>query len=44
MYIRHETGKLGEDLACEFLKKQNIKIIDRNFRCKIRRNRYYSKR
>ena len=25
-------GKIGEDLACEFLKKQGYKIIERNFR------------
>ncbi len=24
-------GKKGEDLACEFLKKQGFRIIDRNF-------------
>ena len=26
------TGDYGESLACEFLKKQGYKIIDRNFR------------
>lgn len=25
-------GKFGEDLACEYLKNQGYKIIDRNFR------------
>jgi putative endonuclease len=25
-------GKYGEDLACEFIKKQGYKIIERNFR------------
>jgi len=25
-------GKFGEDLACEFLKKQGYKIIERNYR------------
>lgn len=25
-------GKYGEDLACEFLKKQGYKILERNFR------------
>ena len=25
-------GKIGEDLACEFLQKQGYKIIERNFR------------
>lgn len=27
-----ELGKLGEDTACEFLKKKKYKIIERNFR------------
>lgn len=35
MYIRHETGKIGEDLACEYILKKNFEIIERNFRCKI---------
>lgn len=35
MYKRHETGKDGEELAYEFLAKNNYKIITRNFRCKI---------
>ena len=35
MYKRHETGKTGEDLACDFLLKKNFEIIERNFRCKI---------
>lgn len=26
------VGKYGEDLACEFLKRQGYKIIERNFR------------
>lgn len=26
------AGKYGEDLACDFLKKQGYKIIERNFR------------
>jgi putative endonuclease len=30
-----KTGQKGEDLACEYLKKQDYKIIERNFRCKI---------
>lgn len=25
-------GKIGEDLACDYLKKQGYKIIERNFR------------
>lgn len=32
MTHKSEVGKLGEDLACEYLVKQNYKIIDRNFR------------
>ncbi len=28
-------GKLGEDLACEYLKKSHYKIIERNFRTKF---------
>lgn len=27
-----QTGNYGETLACEFLKKQNYKILERNFR------------
>ncbi len=27
-----QTGKYGEDLACEYLKKLGYKIIDRNYR------------
>ena len=27
-----QTGKYGETLACEFLKKQGYKILERNFR------------
>lgn len=32
MKISNPTGKLGEDLATEFLKKQGYKILERNFR------------
>lgn len=28
------TGKNGEDLACEYLKKQGYAVIERNFRIK----------
>ena len=35
MYKRHETGKYGEYIACEFLIKNNYEIFLRNFRCKI---------
>lgn len=34
MYIRHEIGKLGEDLAVKYLKQKGYKIIERNFTCK----------
>ncbi|MBI2454444.1 MAG: YraN family protein [Parcubacteria group bacterium] len=29
-----QTGKIGEDIACDFLKKKGYKIIDRNFKRK----------
>lgn len=32
MTFKSEIGKFGEDLAYEYLVKQNYKIIDRNFR------------
>lgn len=35
MYKRHETGRIGEEIACEFLIKNNYKILIKNFRCKI---------
>ena len=31
MYLKHEIGKLGEDLATEYLKNKGYKIIERNF-------------
>ena len=31
MYIHHETGKIGEDLAAQYLKNLDYKIIERNF-------------
>lgn len=34
MYINQEIGNLGEDFACEYLQKNNYKIVERNFRCK----------
>lgn len=34
MYIRHEFGKKGENIAVEFLEKQNYNILDRNFICR----------
>lgn len=27
-----QTGRYGEDLACQFLKKQGYRILDRNYR------------
>jgi putative endonuclease len=33
MMKRRETGKLGENLACEFLGNNGYSIIERNFRC-----------
>ena len=30
---RTSLGRLGEDLACNYLKKKRFNIIDRNFRC-----------
>ena len=29
---KSELGKLGEDLACQYLKKNGYKIIERNYR------------
>ena len=34
MYFKQSIGKLGEDIACLYLEKNNYKIIKRNFRCK----------
>lgn len=34
MYERHETGKIGEDIAVSYLEKKGYKIIERNFECK----------
>ncbi len=33
MYFKQVTGQYGEDLACEYLKKLNYIIIERNFSC-----------
>ena len=33
--IKKKRGKRGEDLACEFLKKNGYRIAERNFRCKM---------
>ena len=32
MPLRSETGKLGEDLACRYLKGKGYRIIERNYR------------
>ena len=31
MYLRHEIGRIGENLATKYLKEQGYKIIERNF-------------
>lgn len=33
MYFNQITGQFGEDVACEYLKKNNYLIIERNFSC-----------
>lgn len=32
---RYEKGRIGEDLAADFLEKQGLEILIRNFRCPI---------
>lgn len=32
MALTHDIGKLGEDLAVEFLEKEGFKIFDRNYK------------
>lgn len=34
IYIKKELGNIGEQIASEYLKKQNYKILERNFFCK----------
>ncbi len=34
MYFKHEVGKLGEKIACEYLESNGYKIIQRNFTTK----------
>lgn len=31
MYIRHEIGEIGENIATKYLKQNGYKIIERNF-------------
>jgi putative endonuclease len=31
---KQQTGRLGEDLACQALKKKRYRIIERNYRCR----------
>lgn len=34
MYLNYEKGIIGENLACQYLEKNNYQIIERNFRCR----------
>lgn len=34
MYFRKEIGRWGENLACQYLEKNNYRIIERNFLCR----------
>ncbi len=34
MYLNQGIGKIGENLACQYLEKNNYKILKRNFRCR----------
>lgn len=34
MYLKQKIGKIGEDIACKYLKKNKYIIMDRNFRCR----------
>ena len=31
---KQETGRLGENIACDFLRKNGYKIIETNYRCR----------
>ena len=35
MYKKHETGRIGEDIATRYLEQIGYEIIQRNFECKI---------
>lgn len=34
MYFKTEIGKMGEDIAMQYLMENDYKIIDQNFRCR----------
>lgn len=34
MYFRQEIGKWGENLACQYLEKNNYIVIEKNFLCR----------
>ena len=33
MYNKHQLGNSGEKLACEYLEKENYRILEKNFKC-----------
>lgn len=35
MYRRHETGRVGEEVACDYVKKLGYEIIEKNYRNKM---------
>ena len=34
MYQKQTIGRFGEKVACEYLEKNDYKILDRNFKCR----------
>lgn len=34
MYQRHILGKIGEEIACQYLEENDYEIIERNFYCR----------
>lgn len=34
MYLKQTNGKIGEDIACRYLKMNSYMIFERNFRCR----------
>lgn len=34
MYKKHETGRRGEKITCQYLQQNNYKIIETNFYCR----------